>query len=96
MMQVMIGGSTVNHDPREGVAAVVVDVFDSAGEVEEHALAGGHGGEVEGEGNAEGVLEEAFERVGVEGAVGVGNVEGVMGEVDVFFAVMMIRNSVSA
>ena len=66
----------------EHVAAVVRDGLDDGKRPEEHGLSWGEVGEELGEQEGENVEEKGFERVPVDGAVGVGDVEAVVLRVD--------------
>lgn len=57
---------------------MVIDGLDGGAGEEAGCLAGVHADEEVGEAGAEGVEEEAFEGVVIEGAVGVGDVEAVV------------------
>lgn len=82
MVRGIITREVLERIPGERVAAVVVDGFDGRAGEEPHALAGGQEGRFVGDAGAERVEEEAFERVVVEGAEGVGDVEAVVAGVE--------------
>ena len=64
--------------PRQSVPAMVVDGLESRAGEEDHALAGGHAGELEGDARTDRVEEETFKRVIIKGAVGVGDIKAVV------------------
>ncbi|KAL9024627.1 MAG: hypothetical protein Q9196_006381 [Gyalolechia fulgens] len=68
--------------PGEDVPAMVADGLDGGQAPEEHALPGGEAGDAGGEDKGEDVEAEGLEPVGVDGAVGVGDVEAVVLGVD--------------
>lgn len=86
MMDIMVprivARDMLQRIPGERVPTVVVDGFDRRADEEEHALARGHAGEFVADAGAQGVEEEAFEGVVVEGAEGVGDVEAVVAGVE--------------
>lgn len=73
-----VGVEEAERVPGEDVAGVVADGFDGGGAGEEHALARGQAGDLAGEHEGEDVEEEGLEPVGVDGAVGVRDVEAVV------------------
>lgn len=78
----MKDGPVAVHRPRripgEDIAAVIADGLDGGARAEDHALPGAQPGHLAGDHKGEDVEEEGFEPVGVDGAVGVGNVEAVV------------------
>lgn len=73
-----VGVEEAERVPGEDVTAVIADGFDGGGAGEEHALARGQAGDLTREHEGEDVEEEGLEPVGVDGAVGVRDVEAVV------------------
>jgi hypothetical protein len=78
----VVAGDELERVPGEGVAAVVVDGLDGGEGEEEGALTDVHAGGLEGDGGTEAIEEKALERVVVEGAVCVWDVEAVVAGVE--------------
>lgn len=82
MMNIMISRiitrDMLERIPWKCITTMIIYCFDSWGDEKCHTLTGSHAGYFVGDGGAEGVEEESFERVVVEGTVGVGDVETVV------------------
>lgn len=74
----VVARDVLKRVPGERVAAVVVDRFHHGPDEEEHAHAGRHHRDLVGQTGAQRVEEEALDRVVVQGAVGVRDVETVV------------------
>lgn len=64
--------------PREDIAAVIADGLDRGGAAEQHALPGAEACDLAGQDEGEDIEKEGLEPVGVDGAVGVGDVDAVV------------------
>lgn len=85
-MNIVVGG-IVREDPmggvvRECVATVVQHGFDGGDSKEPHRLSHGHAREQVAETSTEGVQSKTLDRMIVQSAVGIGNVEAVMAGVE--------------
>jgi len=85
-MDIMVSGivarDVLNRIPGKCISTVVVYGLDRREAEEGHALTGCETGDFVGDACTEGVEEEAFERVVVEGSVCVGDVEAVVSGVE--------------
>ncbi len=81
-MQIVKHRPVAVHRPRgipgEHIAAVIADGLDGGAGAEDHALPGAQPGHLAGNHKGQDVEEEGFEPVGVDGAVGVRDVEAVV------------------
>jgi hypothetical protein len=77
----IVAGQVLEWIPGECVSAVVVDRLDGQAGEEPHSLSDRHAGRQVGDGGAERFEKESFDRVVVEGAKSVCDVESVMSRV---------------
>lgn len=86
VVDVVVGSVVARDDlkrvPRERVATVVVHSLDSRQGEEDSALAHRHQAGLEGKASTNRIKQEPLERVVVQGAVGIRNIEAVMARVE--------------